>query len=330
MTLAPYLPYDPAPDASFNFNTVEIWEKEPLNVLYHYTNAAGALGVLGTKSLRASSVAMLNDTGEFSHGAAFITSRWEQVKDDPAFSGWQEAMSAFLAFIAETTVSIGNYYVCCASTEKNSLSQFQLYGSYVLHLDAAPFLQAERTARYTAQAEGAPPQDKGKAAPETQFFHWRRVRYSQRDQTHLADITLQRLYNILEMFLGSPDQDADFTLLDQRPLAMARDAYAEGACFMKHESFFNEHEARYVVELDILDPAIHVRDGRYGLTPYVDLVVDEVANASSGKASELLLGVGLGPGDAISDRRAAIFGLGAVLKRSGLNVKIDDVDYPLR
>ncbi|MFT2752665.1 hypothetical protein [Clavibacter sp. Sh2088] len=326
---APYLPYDPSPDASFNFNTIEIWEKEPLEALYHYTSAMGALGILSSNSLRATSVAMLNDTGEFSHGAAFIASRWEQVKDDPAFNGWQDAMSEFLLYIAQTTVSVGNYYVCCASTEKNSLSQFQLYGSYVLHLDAAPFLRPRRVAE-ESQIKHTNRSEVSDLAAREQLFHWRRVRYSQRDQTHLADITIHRIYNVLEMFKGSADAEVDFASLQPTPLSMARDAYAEGACFMKHESFKDENEARYVVELEITDPAVHIRDGRYGLTPYVELVADCDANDANHKPTAMLTGAGLGPGNQVNDRRAARFGLKAVITRSDLDFEVEDVDYPLR
>jgi hypothetical protein len=249
MTHAPYLPYDPEPDASFNFNTIEIWEKEPLEILYHYTSASGALGVIGDNALRASSVAMLNDTGEFSHGEAFIASRWRQVKGSPAFSGWEGAMSRFLAYISQTTVGIGNYYACCASTQLNSLSQFQLYGSYVVHVDASPFLRAKRCPGTANEDEPGGADET--PLPDSRAFHWRRVRYSLQDQTHLADITIYRLYNILEMFLGSSENDVDFARLSPTSLAMATYAYAEGACFMKHESFRDEHEARYVVEVDI-------------------------------------------------------------------------------
>jgi hypothetical protein len=75
---------------------------------------------------------------------------------------------------------------------------------------------------------------------------------------------------------------------------------------------------------------VRIRDGRYGLTPYVELVPDDATNKASEKREEILVGAGIGPGPRISDRRAAVFGLEAVIKRAGLAFQVDNVDYPLR
>jgi hypothetical protein len=67
--------------------------RDEIGIVWHYTDAGGALGIIDSGTLRATSAAMLNDTAELFHGLDLIDEIWKggngsSPQDDIVGSGW--------------------------------------------------------------------------------------------------------------------------------------------------------------------------------------------------------------------------------------------------
>jgi hypothetical protein len=99
--------------------SVSVADDKP-SLLYHYTTQAGLLGIIGKKTLWASSILHLNDAGEFRYAlniARTIASEERAVGRN---------MTDFENTLALMR-NVLNVYVCSFSTEKDQLSQWRAY-----------------------------------------------------------------------------------------------------------------------------------------------------------------------------------------------------------
>jgi Protein of unknown function (DUF2971) len=121
--------------------------------LYHYTDAGGLLGILGSTTLWATHVGYLNDSREVLHGAAetakYIDKLWADIERAPEkypdnFNAlkllFDDIREKFPALIEPIMNRHAGMYVTCFCKEGDLLSQWRGYGGdggYAIKFDAA-------------------------------------------------------------------------------------------------------------------------------------------------------------------------------------------------
>ena len=145
--------------------------------LYHYTDAAGLLGILDNNSLYATHVAYLNDSQELIYGMQMAVdelAEWLKSSPKEAMKGWDPALPGWLisGMVKATAIALGvevqkrtkilrqNFgpFVTCLSESRNQLSQWRGYGrggGYAIRFDARRLhdsAQLRRTHDVTARA----------------------------------------------------------------------------------------------------------------------------------------------------------------------------------
>ena len=103
----------------------------PDGLLYHYTNQAGLLGIIGKKEIWATHTQYLNDTREFLHAVEIVRHELSTraVGTDPGDEQMKAALREMLQGI-ENAANLANINVCVASFSKtrDSLAQWRAYG----------------------------------------------------------------------------------------------------------------------------------------------------------------------------------------------------------
>jgi hypothetical protein len=103
-------------------------EEAPLPAaVYHYTDAAGLLGILDSGALWATDYRYLNDSSEL----RYIFDLAGQAAESQLRSGDHSPLTqAFLEYVSTSSPPYGDtvYYLCCFSESDNSLSQWRAYG----------------------------------------------------------------------------------------------------------------------------------------------------------------------------------------------------------
>jgi hypothetical protein len=116
--------------------------------LYHYTTAAGAIGIAATRMLWATNIRFLNDSTEYLHALHLV----RRARDERASSLSAQEYGFLSHAFGDTPVQASNavwrhgtpYYVVSLTSEPDLLSQWRAYaarGGYSLGW-AADFLQA--------------------------------------------------------------------------------------------------------------------------------------------------------------------------------------------
>ena len=95
-------------------------------VIYHYTNATGLLGIISGGSLWATDYRFLNDSSELS----YVFRLASEVVHEEFFGRYSGLAGEFLDYAAKSSPPYGKipYYLCCFSELDNSLSQWRAYG----------------------------------------------------------------------------------------------------------------------------------------------------------------------------------------------------------
>jgi hypothetical protein len=97
----------------------------PDDLLHHYTNQTGLLGIIQTKSIWASKIQYLNDTSEFFHGlsiASQLLTSHEKSASDDSFARHCAALRSHLKRIEGI-----NVFVVSLSASEDLLSQWRAY-----------------------------------------------------------------------------------------------------------------------------------------------------------------------------------------------------------
>jgi hypothetical protein len=114
----------------------------PPPILYHYTGAAGALGIISKGEMWATDAAYLNDPTETQYGRELIRNCWEEFKKN-ARLGDQELrfFQTFIDVLDTEWHTLISTYLACFSEYGNVLSQWRAYGQpgtgYSLGFDSA-------------------------------------------------------------------------------------------------------------------------------------------------------------------------------------------------
>ncbi|WP_146243629.1 DUF2971 domain-containing protein [Curtobacterium sp. MCBD17_008] len=292
--------------------------------IWQYTSTAGLLGILETGGLWVSSARTLNDSGEIEYGAARMHERWAARRSDFPDAEVIEEL------LAEGALSRRqDLFVACASTEGDSLSQFRAYGSYAVGLRADIPLRVRRD-RSGEEAFGFSwPSDV--EADLTADNGWRPVLYDRDEQDALIDAFLEHVARKVASNVASgrttvteDDEAADDTAFEREVFASQ---FIAVAAHLKHEAFRDEKEVRLFAQLSLSNPAVKVRAGRLGLTPFFVAEPNPGPDAES-ELDSVLTEVRIGPG--LLDPRAAMDGLKMGLQKFKLSALATQLEIPLR
>jgi hypothetical protein len=119
----------------FSYFSNKIKESVKLDQMFHYTSANGALAILQSGRMRFTDYAYLNDTREITYGLDVIRSIME---DEKHITG-SRALTELKAHLEEIDpFSAYRIYTTSFSTDRDSLSQFRLYGPLALGFEINP------------------------------------------------------------------------------------------------------------------------------------------------------------------------------------------------
>jgi len=114
--------------------------KKPPDRIYHYTDAAGLLGIIQTKTIWATDLAFLNDSREFVHAVGLVSRLVEElVRKTPAEEMQVRLASMALADATENVRMSLRVNVACYCSAADLLSQWRGYGAglgYALGFDS--------------------------------------------------------------------------------------------------------------------------------------------------------------------------------------------------
>ena len=261
--------------------------------LYHYTDAAGLMGIVTSGTVWATHYAYLNDASEFKYAVGVMKDVVEKATADAAPGTWKGRFRHVISednnpsvYSTDWTQNAGEQqFVACFSERSDSLSQWRGYGKsiggYSLGFQVAD-LQASAKRINDSQA--------GKTSTEANPFitvEFLPCWYNQQKQNALIAEGFERALHHCET-TRYPVDDSSLAMLLRAILKPV------SSCF-KDPAFTDEHEWRLVVR--VLRPGlggvgfgdarertqdemrmdqiatVHFRSGEYSLAPYVVLPV---------------------------------------------------------
>jgi hypothetical protein len=242
-------------------------------VVYHYTDAAGLLGMLSTGRIWATEYRFLNDRTEVEHTRALVKSIILARMKEKKHSSMSGLYSRILDQIGRPDDDM-EIYVFSLSAEADSLSQWRGYArdghGFTVGFDASVLLAK-------AEAED--------------LFGFCRVEYDGERQSRGVIAALQDIERECSKLIAAKTIDAD-DILDSA--ASSFDAIMwHRAVANKHSSFSSENEWRIFsfCEGDDRQEA-KVRARPSGLVPYVEFASDQLCD----RPALPILRIGVGPG----------------------------------
>lgn len=237
------MPTPPAPD---------------VEIVWHYTDAGGAIGLISSGEVWATSVNCLNDTEEFGHGIRLLE---EEVLPLALASRWvHPAQKEFMhnaVQLARESADDAPLYVFCASAEPDSLSQWRGYGSGVGY---AVGLDVDREIMAMVETE-SDPRGLPRRGP---YASWGKVLYNVAEQREL----LMRGLSFCAAATTGPDEEE---AVPGQAVLHASGVLVGLAAYCKHDAFRDESEVRMVTSAPADGDAVQYRSSRFGVTPYVRL-----------------------------------------------------------
>ena len=243
--------------------------REATGPVYHYTSAAGLLGLVGSRCLWASEATSLNDLAEVRHG-------WEVVKAWLAKQPSSEAADLLTEMAENPLEEKHEVFVLSASTAGDDANQWRLYGQsgngYAVGLDAgvalAAISDAPEASPTITSASGRRTINLGWLLGESATVSpWYHVLYSE-DQAAAA---LQELLEATARELPTLEAAADaeeFAELRDVLNGKALEALGTIAHLLKGPGFSGEREVRVVVTFLLADQHIRYRPGPNGIVSY--------------------------------------------------------------
>lgn len=258
--------------------------------VWHYTDAAGLIGILSSHTIWASSTLALNDTSEVRHGLSVVSDAWREhsrtgVSDAKAaaFDGISARAQARLAT---------EFFVLSTTRNSDSLNQWQGYAGVQGY---AIELKVDSTLSYLLNGDDNPPFTIAGTG-------WLDVIYDDGKKSASA----HELLDLLLDMVPEPGQPRFEHFLHD-----AAGMIASLAVQLKDAAFSGEEEVRFVYP----KPS-HLRErfrhGRRGVLPYISLASAE-ESASYAESSSVplpILGVVCGPSGLPEDPQ-----LEAIVKR---------------
>ncbi|WP_440972620.1 DUF2971 domain-containing protein [Pseudomonas koreensis] len=235
--------------------SIEMSQPDPPDLLFHYTNAGGLLGILKTSRLWATNYRFLNDAQEVRYGFEL----YKLVVENRMSQNKGAVVSEFLMRTLRTVNAFDSGYDCyiaCFCESDGLLNQWRDYassgGGYAIGIKSC-FMQRENINDLS------------------QDFVLRKVIYQEEKQR----VLLSQVLDSTVAALAEAAKDAkveEANLLIARACSFVRSHIADYLLCFKHPAFEYENEWRlcHVVERGSQEH-VQFRDGPYGLTPYVCL-----------------------------------------------------------
>ena len=277
--------------ARWNEHLHDAPETDVPDVVYHYTTAAGLLGILSRKCVFFTDKHFLNDRTEVRHGtdAALAGLRKAAERSESSDRALLDMTCSYIE--AETTERL---FIFSMSERGDDLSQWRGYADdgngYTIGFDARHF-------RNVSILAGAP-------------FGFNRVSYSSTQFRHTVS-SLSKEYIAADKTDADPDNTA-------RCFSASVEA---AACFHKHNSFRFEREWRAVsyVYPEEPDEEILVRESAGRLIPYIEYPL-------CGEGNRLpIVEIGIGPLVRNPNARVAVIDL---CQRAEIEPRIYDASTP--
>lgn len=264
--------------------------------IWHYSDAAGFIGVISNSQLWATALGNLNDTAEFSYGRRLLEQLLTEVRDSRYVHPTQKSYLSFIIELTDEAFSEEGLFVACASTAGHSLAQWRAYGANQGH---AVLLDPQQDLAVVSKTDVA--------NTVTTIPHaWKRVLYTEEQQREL-------LLSGLSMIAYSTPHNGVTEWRDNEAARSHASLLAELVAYCKEPSFHEEHEVRMVVQAPSFD-SIQFRASSTGVTPYLRLTGADRRSARTISGSNLLpiMRCVIGP---FSARKSSAFAAGLLLKR---------------
>lgn len=227
-------------------------------MLYHYTTAAGLVGIATERCIWATHIRHLNDASEYKHAITLIR---EALEARRGVSGEHE-QSLWWADTAVEMMENANIYVASFSERGNMLSQWRGY-----------------CPNGTGYSIGLSPDQLRQIYGGDRTMSFLRCVYRPRDHAQLAAAIADEL-SAMSINIRSNDLTQWFARNSETLFKIIR-----FAATIKDSAFREEREWRLVCAVD---GVTHFRSGRFGLTPYVKC---QLANGDDRVAiSDLVVG----------------------------------------
>lgn len=266
-------------------------ESDLPKVVYHYTNAAGFLGILTGKCVYFTDKHFLNDRTEVRHGTDAAIAGLRSSLGKLESGADRKLLEQTCSYIeAETTE---RHFIFSLSERGDDLSQWRGYANdgngYTIGFDPRHFRDA-------SISDGPP-------------FGFNRVSYSESQFSSMIS-------KLTKEYSSSKDG-----ALDQENTAQCFSAtVGAAACFHKHHSFRFEREWRAVTYVyPEPEDEIHVRESGGRLIPYIEYPL------CSGDSRLPILEIGIGPSVRNPNARIAVLDL---CQRAQIDPKIYDAATP--
>lgn len=218
--------------------------------VWHYTGARALMQILSKHELWASSPHHLNDTSELTHGVEIIRQAIERARDESRSSTREDAALRELVDRAFVEDAMHEIYFISASTASDSLTLWRNYSAtdgFAIGLSPGERLAADGL----APGDGSPGED---------VSGWYKVHYVDADKARLADA-----------FVESALHDLRATSESDWPAAISelRKHLVILASTMKHRSFMDEREVRWITTLWAPLDVVHYEVTQRGIVPIV-------------------------------------------------------------
>lgn len=243
---------------------LEMWlaPKPAVERVWHYTDAAGALGIVRSGQFWASSILALNDTQEYLYGVGLLFDLVEKVSGSRKIGTLQKDFIEQVALLVAGSMPYRRFFVCCASEDPDSLSQWRAYGGGVGY---AVGVEVADDGALDILDETVPKRRPNRSVMngmDGAFLSWAKVLYQHDEQEALLLQGLSLLANIPDELVGVGTMEPGSAAGILSVLAM----------LCKHPSFRDEKEVRPIASVPEGHPSIQFRPGRFGVTPHVRIV----------------------------------------------------------
>lgn len=255
-------------DVSTAAGEVPLARGEP-ELVYHYTDATGLLGIVKDKVIWASDVWFMNDAHEALYGLDVVERVLESL-DLPAGSsraGVRRRALGWLRSIREQE-DFWRSYIACLSFHGDDLSQWRAYGrqrGFSIGFD-------------TAQLRSLCIQ-----APEFGKPTFRYVAYDDAQQANTVTITFNTVVNALPTTpTGDQMQGAAIDFVNAALIL---------APALKHSAFSGEREIRlHVYRLAATIDGLRFRSGAMGIVPYIEIDLKDPGTNEMTLIHEVIIG----------------------------------------
>jgi len=273
-------------------------------IIYHYTDAAGLLGITCSRTLWASDVWFMNDRAEATYGRDAIK-RYLRSKAPAAKKEKNFCDTAIAMMTGPQQENGGGSYVACLSAKGDDLSQWRAYG---------------RSGGVSIGFERQGLERLGQALPSPWTFTVRKVAYGKALQYSLLD------HYYIPIVSGLHVQRATSLLIQTEAIKFLVDALnlAPG---LKNPAFSDEAEFRVHIFLGSdadIAKTLHFRNSEMGVTPYLKVPLCEPGKDELTIIREVIIGPQRHP----RESRRAIRQLLDANKLTDVEIRVSEI--PLR